>query len=204
MEKFKNKNNALLSFECVFPQINRFAEIILDRDKVRKPKPRYKFYRVDEDEDPYCPTILHLAAEKGFEKISKTIVEHYPGLLYLNTEEHGGKRELLPVEVALLGFKDETAAYLIGQMKNEWYEFSLSFSFSFFSPFFSEARFFSSFVNFPPFFLYFFLLFSVSFFLTLCVCVLCFLFVRFCFSSILFFTFSFDTVSFCCLIKFLP
>lgn len=120
------------SFDFFPQQINRFVEIILDRDKVRKPKPHYKFYRVDEEEDPDCSTILHLAAEKGFEKISKTIVEHYPGLLYLSTEEHDGKRELLPVEVALIGCKDDTAAYLIGQMKNEWYAIPLFFISSFF------------------------------------------------------------------------
>lgn len=108
------------TFDGISFQINRFVEIILAKDKQQR-KPHYKFFRVDEDEDKDCPTILHLAAQQGFKKISKTIVEHYPGLLYLATEEHDDKREYLPVELALDGFKDETAAYLIGQMKNEWY-----------------------------------------------------------------------------------
>ncbi|KXJ18103.1 Transient receptor potential cation channel subfamily V member 4 [Exaiptasia diaphana] len=111
-------------------QINRFVDIILSKDKQLR-KPQYKFFRVDEDEDKDCPTILHLAAKQGFEKIAKTIVEYYPGLLYLKTEEHDDKREYLPVEIALQeglkfdtsgrsGWWDNTCAYLIGKMKNEW------------------------------------------------------------------------------------
>ena len=53
--------------------------------------------------------------------MTKLLVEKYPSLVYLGTEEVGGEREYLPVEKALMSYKDETAAYLISQMKHDWW-----------------------------------------------------------------------------------
>ena len=84
-----------------------------DRDK------DYKYFRVEED--PARPTLLHLAAEQNFIHVSKLLVEYYPSLVYLETEPVGDERGYLPVEKALMSFKDETAAYLISHMKHDWY-----------------------------------------------------------------------------------
>ena len=93
-------------------QISRFAEILLSRDSDEE----YKYY-YDED-DPACPTLLHFAAERNFLRVVKLLVEKYPSLLYIKTETVlGGKNEQLPVEKALISYNDETAAYLISQMK---------------------------------------------------------------------------------------
>ncbi|XP_048580356.1 uncharacterized protein LOC5510674 isoform X2 [Nematostella vectensis] len=120
-EEYKGKPELIASLEH---QIDRFTEIILDKDKngtdSQPPEEHYKFFRVDEDDDQRRPTILHLAAERNFAHVAKTIVDHYPGLLYMPTEEYDDCRELLPVEVALIEFNDETAAYLIGHMRHEW------------------------------------------------------------------------------------
>ena len=80
----------------------------------------FKYFRVDEEEDPLRHTLLHVAAEQNFLHVTKHLVEHYPGLMYMETEEDGDGRTFLPVELALLNFKDETSAYLISQMKNDW------------------------------------------------------------------------------------
>ena len=95
-------------------QISRFTEIILDKDNVEE----YKYFRVDEDFAR--PTLLHLAAEQNFLHVTKLLVEKYPSLVYLETEEVAGERPYLPVEKALMSHKDETAAYLISQMKHDW------------------------------------------------------------------------------------
>ena len=91
----------------------------MEKDRGTK-KYRYKSFRVDEDEDPGCPTLLHLAAEKNFVTVSKSLVDECRGLLYLKTEKHGDKRPYLSVEIALMEFNDDVAAYLITQMKHEW------------------------------------------------------------------------------------
>ena len=95
-------------------QISRFTEIILDKDNDEE----YKYFRVDEDFAR--PTLLHLAAEQNFLHVTKLLVEKYPSLVYLETEEVAGERPHLPVEKALMSHKDETAAYLISQMKHDW------------------------------------------------------------------------------------
>ena len=97
-----------------FSQISRFTEIILDKDNEEE----YKYFRVDEDFAR--PTLLHLAAEQNFLHVTKLLVEKYPSLVYLETEEVAGERPYLPVEKALMSHKDETAAYLISQMKHDW------------------------------------------------------------------------------------
>ena len=97
-----------------FSQISRFTEIILDKDNDKE----YKYFRVDEDFAR--PTLLHLAAEQNFLHVTKLLVEKYPSLVYLETEEVAGERPYLPVEKALMSHKDETAAYLISQMKHDW------------------------------------------------------------------------------------
>ena len=79
----------------------------------------YKYYRIEED--PARPTLLHLAAEQNFLHVAKLLVEKYPTLVYLATEEVAGEREYLPVEKALMSYRDETAAYLISQMKHDWW-----------------------------------------------------------------------------------
>ena len=97
-----------------FSQISRFTEIILDKDNDEE----YKYFRVDEDFAR--PTLLHLAAEQNFLHVTKLLVEKYPSLVYLESEEVAGERPYLPVEKALMSHKDETAAYLISQMKHDW------------------------------------------------------------------------------------
>ena len=97
-----------------FSQISRFTEIILDKDNDEE----YKYFRVDEDFAR--PTLLHLAAEQNFLHVTKLLVEKYPSLVYLETEEVAGERPYLPAEKALMSHKDETAAYLISQMKHDW------------------------------------------------------------------------------------
>ena len=96
-----------------FSQISRFTEIILDKDNDEE----YKYFRVDEDFAR--PTLLHLAAEQNFLHVTKLLVEKYPSLVYLETEEVAGERPYLPAEKALMSHKDETAAYLISQMKHD-------------------------------------------------------------------------------------
>ena len=98
----------------LFSQISRFTEIILDKDNDEE----YKYFRVDEDFAR--PTLLHLAAEQNFLHVTKLLVEKYPSLVYLETEEVAGERPYLPAEKALMSHKDETAAYLISQMKHDW------------------------------------------------------------------------------------
>lgn len=95
-------------------QISRFTEIILDKDSDEE----YKYFRVEED--PARPTLLHLAAEQNFLHVAKLLVKKYPSLVYLETEEVDDDRPFLPVEKALMSHRDETAAYLISQMKHDW------------------------------------------------------------------------------------
>ena len=96
-------------------QISRFTEIILENDSDEE----YKYYRAEAD--PARPTLLHLTAEQNFLHVTKLLVEKYPSLVYLGTEQVGGEREYLPVEKALMSYKDDTAAYLISQMKHDWW-----------------------------------------------------------------------------------
>ncbi|XP_068728318.1 transient receptor potential cation channel subfamily V member 5-like [Montipora capricornis] len=110
-EKYKDKPELVASLEYL---ISRFTEILLERDDDEE----YKFYRVDED--PASPTLLHLAAEQNLVHVAKLLVEKYPSLVYMETEQVGNDRGYLPVEKALISYKDETAAYLISQMKHDW------------------------------------------------------------------------------------
>ena len=101
-------------------QISRFTEIILEKDSDEE----YKYYRVEAD--PARPTLLHLTAEQNFLHVTKLLVEKYPSLVYMGTEQVGDEREYLPVEKALMSYKDDTAAYLISQMKHDWWVTTLT------------------------------------------------------------------------------
>lgn len=98
-----------------FSQISRFTEIMLEKDTDEE----YKYFRVEEN--PSRPTLLHLAAEQNFLHVTKLLVEKYPTLVYLETEVGDYERGYLPVEKALMCYKDETAAYLVSQMKHDWW-----------------------------------------------------------------------------------
>ena len=98
-------------FVWFFFQISRFTEIVLDRDSNKE----YRFYY--DEEDPACPTLLHLAVGWNFLHVAKLLVERYPSLVYTETQQVEEEREYLPVEKALMLYNDETAAYLISQMK---------------------------------------------------------------------------------------
>lgn len=78
-------------------------------------------FRVDEANDRSCPTLLHLAAEKNFLGVVKLVLRYSPKLLYRKTEKYDDERPYLPVETAILSYKDDVAAYLINQMKHEWW-----------------------------------------------------------------------------------
>lgn len=112
MKKYKDKPELIPSLEYL---ISRLTEIILERDT----KEVFKYFRVPSKDDPTCPTLLHLAADQNFLHVTKSLVERYPGLMYLWTYEQDDKPSYLPVEVALKKYKDDTAAYLISQMRPE-------------------------------------------------------------------------------------
>ena len=114
----KNKYVIYYLLYCFFLQISRLTEIMLEKDTDKE----YKYFRVEEN--PSRPTLLHLAAEQNFLHVTILLVEKYPTLVYTETEvpvvgdyEQG----YLPVEKALMCYKDETAAYLISQMKHDWW-----------------------------------------------------------------------------------
>ena len=86
----------------------------------------YKSYR--DKEKLARPTLLHLAAEQNFFHVAKLLVEKYPALVYLRTKQITNEPGYLPVEKALMSYKDETAAYLISQMKHDWYATCHSYS----------------------------------------------------------------------------
>ena len=65
--------------------------------------------------------MLHLAAERNFLQVAKTLVGQCHGLLILKTKKHGDKKPQLPIEWALEKKNDDVAAYLIAQMDNEWW-----------------------------------------------------------------------------------
>ena len=96
-------------------QISRLTEIILERDV----KEDFKYFRVPSKDDPTRPTLLHLAAEQNFLRVTKSLAEQYPSLVYLWTYEQGDNPSSLPVELALKKYKDDTAAYLISQMRHD-------------------------------------------------------------------------------------
>lgn len=95
-------------------QISRFTEIILEKDTEEV----YEFFR--DDEDPARPTLLHLAASQNFAHVATHLVKKFPSLLYQETKIVGDQRKYLPVEMALMANRDETAALLISQMKPDW------------------------------------------------------------------------------------
>ncbi|XP_068676221.1 transient receptor potential cation channel subfamily A member 1-like [Montipora foliosa] len=111
-QKYKEKPEVLPSLEYL---ISRLTEIILKRDT----KEDYKYFQVDSKDDATCPTLLHLAAGQNFLHVSKALVERYPGLMYLYSTEHEDKPSYLPVELALKKYNDDTAAYLISQMRHD-------------------------------------------------------------------------------------
>ena len=88
------------------------AEIILEQNETIDYGGRIE----GESKLPGKPTLLHLAAEQDFLHVSRCLVDHYPGLLYLNTAD---EQDDLPVELALREKNDVTAAYLISQMRNK-------------------------------------------------------------------------------------
>lgn len=75
----------------------------------------YSYFRFEED--PACPTLLHLAVEQNFFRVAKLLVEKYPSLLYTETRPVGEKGGYIPVEKALMLNYDETASYLILKME---------------------------------------------------------------------------------------
>ena len=114
------KQHELLNLKRQFffyfqPQISRLTEIILERDTEEV----YKFFRVPKDSDSAQPTLLHLAAEQNFLHVTKSLAERYPGLMYLWTRKKDDNPSSLPVELALKKYKDDTAAYLISQMRHD-------------------------------------------------------------------------------------
>ena len=104
--EYEEKPELLPSLEYL---ISRLTEIILEKDTEKK----YEYFRVKENASK--PTLLHLAAVQNFLQVARCLVNRYPGLLYLKTREK--KKSVLPVELALRERKDDTAAYLISQMK---------------------------------------------------------------------------------------
>lgn len=104
-------------------QIGRLTEIIVEKEKIEKEeelkndgkRTKKTAERFRYKEDSRKPTLLHLAAEQNFLHVSKCLVDHYPGLITLRTSE--GKNSAYPVELALGEYNDETAAYLISEMK---------------------------------------------------------------------------------------
>ena len=106
MKKYQEKPELIPSLEYL---ISRLTEIILEKDKEKK----YEYFRVKENASR--PTLLHLAAVQNFLHVARCLVNRYPGILYLKTRE--GKKSALPVELALRERQDDTAAYLISQMK---------------------------------------------------------------------------------------
>lgn len=78
--------------------MSRFTKIVLERESEE-----YEFYRVEDD--PAQPTLLHLAAEKNFLQVVKVLVERYPLLVNVGTEQVGDERDYLPVEKALMSLK---------------------------------------------------------------------------------------------------
>ncbi|XP_022806761.1 uncharacterized protein LOC111343835 [Stylophora pistillata] len=95
--------------------INRLLEILMDSEL--NSNKRYEMFR-DED-DKTGKTLLHYAAELGFLHVTKTLVKKCVGLLSVKTIAPPKKRELLPVEVALVAENDEVAAYLIRMMQHD-------------------------------------------------------------------------------------
>lgn len=84
---------------------------------------------MDKSEDKLQPTLLHIAAENNLLHVAKSLVEHYPGLIYLRTKVDDSdpiRTKSLPVELALLKFKDDTASYLICRMKHDRYSLLLN------------------------------------------------------------------------------
>ena len=96
-------------------QISRLTDIILERDA----KEDFKYFRVPSKDDPTRPTLLHAAAEQNFLHVTMSLVEHYPRLMYLWTYKQDDNPCYLPVELALKKYKDDTAAYLISQMRHD-------------------------------------------------------------------------------------
>ena len=96
-------------------QINGLFEIILESELNVFNK--YRTFR--DEEDKTRKTLLHYASELGFLLVCKTLVQKYPVLLNLQTEEVRKIRTMLPVELALVAENDEVSAYLIRMM---WHE----------------------------------------------------------------------------------
>ena len=114
----QNLNKKALMEKCqfnVFSQISRLTEIILERDA----NEHYKYFRVPSKDNPTRPTLLHLAAEQNFLHVTKSLVDQYPGLMYLWTKEQDDMPSYLPVELALKKYKDDTAAFLVSRMRHD-------------------------------------------------------------------------------------
>lgn len=96
------------------------TEILFEKDKETNTF-KYNNFRVDEVHDRSCPTLLHLAAEKNFVGVAKIVLRHSPKLLYRKTEKYDDEIPYFAVETAILNYQDEVAAYLINQMKHDWW-----------------------------------------------------------------------------------
>ncbi|XP_048582080.1 uncharacterized protein LOC5507682 [Nematostella vectensis] len=108
--KYRDSPSLLAALEH---QINRFTAILLENESGVD----YKYFR--DKEDPAHKTLLHLAAALGYSSVCKTILNKYPGQLYITTRPHNEHRRYLPVELALMKEHDGTAAFLVKQMKHE-------------------------------------------------------------------------------------
>ena len=89
--------------------------IILENDEDEE----YKYF-IDET-DPSQKTLLHLCAELNFVSVTRTILQFYPGMLYITTRPHNEHRRYLPVELAITKRNDDVAAFLVKQMKYSRY-----------------------------------------------------------------------------------
>ena len=66
-------------FVWFFFQISRFTEIVLERDSEKE----YRFYY--DEEDPACPTLLHLAVGWNFYMLQSCLLK---GIHPLYTQKH--------------------------------------------------------------------------------------------------------------------
>ncbi|XP_028412446.1 transient receptor potential cation channel subfamily V member 3-like [Dendronephthya gigantea] len=110
-KKFKGKPDVLKSLEKM---IGRFTKIILEKDTTDT----YRGFR-DKNDKPAKPTLLHIAAKQDFIHVAKHLVKKYPGLVHQDIKDEDPHKRYLPVEMALMDFHDETAAFLISQMKQD-------------------------------------------------------------------------------------
>ncbi|XP_031558823.1 transient receptor potential cation channel subfamily V member 6-like [Actinia tenebrosa] len=110
MKKYRENPSLKAALEH---HINRLAEIILGQETGVD----YKYFR-DKD-DPTHKTLVHLTAELNYVSVCRTLLDHFPGLLYITSKAHSVHRRYLPVELALINENDAVSAFLISRMKHE-------------------------------------------------------------------------------------